>query len=93
MLEQFERVRWFFGTTMKIGDPPQKPRIVVFNSAKSYKEYAPRETTAAFYVGLPFRDYIAIGPLGEGTARRTAVHEYIHLLLKSSIRTSRSHFG
>jgi hypothetical protein len=84
VLEQFERVRWFFGTTMKIGDPPRKPRIVVFGSEKAYKVYAPRETSAAFYAGLPFRDYIAIGPVGEGQARRTAVHEYIHLLVKHS---------
>jgi hypothetical protein len=84
VLEQFERVRWFFGTTMKIGDPPRKPRIVVFGNEKAYRVFSPRETTAAFYVGLPFRDYIAIGPLGEGQARRTAVHEYIHLLVKHS---------
>jgi hypothetical protein len=84
VLEQFERVRWFFGTTMKIGDPPIKPRIVVFGNEKLFRTYAPRETAAAFYTGLPFRDYIAIGPLGEGQARRTAVHEYIHLLVKHS---------
>jgi hypothetical protein len=84
ILEQFERVRWFFGTTMQIGDPPRKPRIVVFNTEKRFQAYAPRATAAAFYIGLPFRDYIAIGPTGEGQTRRTAVHEYIHLLVKNS---------
>ena len=56
ILEQFERVRWFFGTTMQIGDPPRKPRIVVFNTEKRFQAYAPRATAAAFYIGLPFRD-------------------------------------
>jgi tetratricopeptide (TPR) repeat protein len=84
VLEQFERVRWFFGTTMKIGDPPIKPRIVVFGNDKLFRTFAPRESTAAFYAGMPFRDYIAIGPVGESQARRTAVHEYIHLLVKHS---------
>ncbi|MBM3769217.1 MAG: tetratricopeptide repeat protein, partial [Acidobacteria bacterium] len=34
----------------------------------------------AFYINLPHRDYIAIGPSASGDDRRSAVHEYVHLL-------------
>ena len=80
ILAQFERVRGFFAKTYGAKDPMLKPRIVVFSNEKEFREYAYNAVAAAFYINLPQRDYIAIGPSATADDRRTAVHEYVHLL-------------
>lgn len=67
ILAQFERVRSFFVKAMAMRDPVLKPRIVVFQNDKDYRDYAPSAVTAAHYMSLPQRDYIAIGA---GTGER-----------------------
>lgn len=82
ILAQFERVRSFFVKTLAAKDPVLKPRIVVFQNAKDYRDYSFNAVSAAHYVNLPQRDYIAIGPATGDSDRRVAVHEYIHLLVR-----------
>ena len=80
ILAQFERVRGFFARNYGTRDPVLKPRIVVFSNEKEFREYAHNAVAAAFYINLPQRDYISIGPSASADDRRTAVHEYVHLL-------------
>ncbi len=80
ILGQFERVRSFFMRVMVLQDPLVKPRIVVFGSEKEFREYSPNEIAAAYYVGMPNRDMIAIGGTQREDDNRKAVHEYLHML-------------
>ncbi|MBM3787589.1 MAG: hypothetical protein FJW30_24805 [Acidobacteria bacterium] len=80
ILGQFERVRAFFVKTRGFQDPPMKPRVVVFSTEKEFREYAHSAIAAAYYIGLPQRDYIAIGPSASAEDKRVAVHEYVHML-------------
>lgn len=82
ILAQFERVRSFFAKTMSMRDPVLKPRIVVFQNDKDYRDYAPSAVAAAHYMPLPQRDYIAIGAGTGERDKRVAVHEYLHLLVR-----------
>ena len=82
ILAQFERVRSFFVKAMAMRDPVLKPRIVVFQNDKDYRDYAPSAVTAAHYMSLPQRDYIAIGAGTGERDKRVAVHEYLHLLVR-----------
>lgn len=84
VLAHFERVRSFFETMLNLRAPILKPRIVMFNNEKDYQDHAGNKNTAAYYIGLPQRDYIAMSPAMTEAARRTAVHEYIHLLVHYS---------
>lgn len=81
VLAQFERVRSFFVKTMAMKDPVLKPRIVLFQNEKDYRDHALNAVSAAHYIGLPLRDYIAMGPAESERNRRVAVHEYVHLLV------------
>ncbi len=82
ILAQFERVRSFFVKAMAMRDPVLKPRIVVFQNDKDYRDYAPSAVAAAHYMPLPQRDYIAIGAGTGERDKRVAVHEYLHLLVR-----------
>jgi hypothetical protein len=82
ILAQFERVRSFFVKILATKDPVLKPRIVVFQNEKNYRDYAMNAVSAAHYVPLLQRDYIAMGPTTGDHDRRVAVHEYIHLLVR-----------
>lgn len=82
ILAQFERVRSFFVKALATKDPVLKPRIVVFQNEKTYRDYAINAVSAAHYISLPQRDYIAMGPTSGDHDRRVAVHEYIHLLVR-----------
>lgn len=86
LLTRFELVRWYFARRMTVLDPPLKPRIVVFGKAKEYEPFKASENAAAYYTRLPTRDYIVIGPSAGSSEEdeRTAVHEYVHLLVRSS---------
>ena len=63
-------------------EPVLKPRIVLFEKEKDYRDYAFNAVSAAHYVSLPQRDYIAMGPAESERNRRVAVHEYVHLLVR-----------
>ncbi|MBI2688500.1 MAG: hypothetical protein HYX27_19520 [Acidobacteria bacterium] len=84
ILAQFERVRSFFVKTMITRDPVLKPRIVVFQNANDYKDHAFNMNSAAYYISLPQRDYIAMRPETNASEKHTAVHEYVHLLVRYS---------
>ncbi|MBI2688501.1 MAG: hypothetical protein HYX27_19525 [Acidobacteria bacterium] len=81
ILEHFERVRSFFFQTISPRDSGRKPRVVVLNSAKSFAAFVDRKTTAAYYIGLPHRDLIVIGPAQRNEDKTTITHEYVHLLV------------
>lgn len=81
ILEHFERVRSFFLQTINPRETGAKPRVVVLNSAKAFATFVERKSTVAYYLGLPHRDLIVIGPGGKGPDTQTITHEYIHLLV------------
>jgi len=82
ILAQFERVRSFFVKTVAAKDPVLKPRIVVFQREKDYRDYSINAVSAAHYSSLPQRDYIAMGPPNGDRDKRVAVHEYVHMLVR-----------
>jgi tetratricopeptide (TPR) repeat protein len=84
VLAHFERVRSFFVKALRIRDPIVKPRIVLFESEKDYRDYALNETSAAHYFALAQRDYIVMRASTSERDRRIAVHEYLHLLIRHS---------
>ena len=55
--------------------------IVLFRNEKEFKPYSTNEIAIAYYVGDNSRDYIVMGHTGD-QVRPTAVHEYMHLLLR-----------
>lgn len=83
VLGQFERVRSFLARLLPLQEPLMKPRVVLFNGEKDFREVSPNQVAAAYYVPIPHRDMIAIGPTG-GDEMRVAVHEYLHLLARQA---------
>ncbi len=81
-VEYFEQVRGFFvqGRDVKV-DTKLPVTIVLFRNEKEFKPYSTNEVAIAYYVGDNSRDYIVMGHTGN-QVRPTAVHEYIHLLLR-----------
>lgn len=84
ILEHFERVRSFFLQTINPRETAGKPRVVVLNSAKTFTTFVDRKSTVAYYLGLPHRDLIVIGPAGKGADNQTITHEYLHLLVSQA---------
>lgn len=83
-LEYFEQVRDFFIRVKSQEVTTRLPvTIVVFRNQKEYKPYSPREGAAAFFIGDEQRDYIVMGGTGQ-EHYPTAVHEYMHLLIRHS---------
>ncbi|MCC6540431.1 MAG: DUF1570 domain-containing protein [Bryobacterales bacterium] len=80
----FEEVRDFFVRALGF-DPKlrQKVRLVAFDSAEEWKRFRPGEAAIAFYQSGLDRDTIAMESL-RGEVYQTAVHEYVHLLLRHS---------
>ncbi len=81
VLGQFERVRSFLAKLLPLQEPLMKPRVVLFGGEKDFREVSPNQVAAAYYVPMPQRDLIAIGP-GTSDEMRVAVHEYLHLLAR-----------
>jgi tetratricopeptide (TPR) repeat protein len=80
----FEQIRSFFLDAMKAEEKDTEPiRIIGFRSDKDYEPYRPNEFASAFYLGGYDRDYIVLGDIGAEN-HQTAVHEYVHLLVKHS---------
>lgn len=81
ILEHFEKVRSFFAKTISPRESHRKPRVVVLNSTRAFAAFVDRKNTAAYYIGLPHRDLIVIGPAGKGDDNRIITHEYTHMLV------------
>lgn len=83
-IQHFEEVRDFFMRALGF-DPKlkQKIRLVAFDSVSEWKRYRPNEVASAFYLSGADRDTIAMESL-RGEVYQTAVHEYVHLLLRHS---------
>jgi tetratricopeptide (TPR) repeat protein len=83
-LETFEQVRDFF---MRVKSPvmttPVPVTIVGFRNAKEYKPYTLNEIASAYYAGDEQHDYIVMSGLGSEHTP-TAIHEYMHLLVRHS---------
>ncbi len=80
----FEQVRGFF--LKVLGDNPgfaQPVRLVAFRSEKEYLPYRSGENVTAYYQPGQDRDYIVMMSLGS-QFYHSAVHEYVHLLIKHS---------
>ncbi len=81
-IQLFERTRGFFERALQRELSNSMPvRIVLFRSKKEYRPYQPWETAAAFYRPGPDGDLIV---LVAGNESSTAIHEYVHLLVRHS---------
>jgi tetratricopeptide (TPR) repeat protein len=84
LISYFERVRVFFAASMKTADEsPQVVRIIGFDSEKEFGPYRINDFSRAYYTGGNRGDYIVIGDISP-ESYPTAVHEYVHLLLRRS---------
>lgn len=80
----FEKLRSFFLRAQKLGSTSDQPvRIIGFKNAKQFEPFRPNEFASAYYLGAHDRDYIVIGDIGL-ERHETAIHEYVHLLVKHS---------
>ena len=80
----FEKIRGFFLQAMQAEEKDAEPiRIVGFRGYKDFEPYRPNETASAFYLGGYDRDNIVIGNIS-AESHETAVHEYVHLLVRHS---------
>ena len=82
ILGQFERVRSFFTQVLPTQAPLMKPRIVVFNTDKGFREATLNEVASAYYTPLPHRDMIAISAGNRESEQQRVVHEYLHMLVR-----------
>lgn len=81
-LQQFERTRSFFQKAMGLEVSNSKPvRIVLFKSKKEYLPYRPGEVAAAYFLPGRGADLIV---LVAGNELSSAIHEYVHLLVRHS---------
>lgn len=87
-LSRFEQIRAFFLELLKLESRSSQPiRIIAFSDPKQYEPFRPNQTSTAYYLAAHDRDYIVLADVGK-TSQSTAVHEYVHLL----VRHSRSQF-
>ena len=83
-LKEFEQVRGFFVQTL--GGIPGKPvpvRLILFGSAKEFAPYRINEFATAYYQPTADHDSIVMSH-GGADEFPTAVHEYVHLLVRHS---------
>ena len=79
-IQQFERTRGFFRQAWQREASNSVPvRIVLFRSKKEYLPYRLSEAAAAYYLSGPDADLIV---LVAGNESSTAIHEYVHLLVR-----------
>lgn len=79
VLDRLEKVRSFFLQTVNPRVVAAKPRIVLLNNPKTFATFVDRKTVAAYYIGLPHRDLIVVGPGANDMVVLT--HEYVHMLV------------
>jgi tetratricopeptide (TPR) repeat protein len=83
-IEYFEQVREFFRRVRSQQVSTQLPvTIVAFKNAKEYRPYTINEVAVAYFTGDEQRDYIVMSSVGSEHFP-TAVHEYMHLLIRHS---------
>lgn len=63
-------------------DSGRELRVVLFNSEKEFREYAPGESTSGLYLSGLERDYIVTYAGGE--LPRVVTHEFVHFLLNQT---------
>ena len=63
-------------------DGGRELRVVLFDSEKEFREYAPGQTTSGFYQSGLERDYIVTHAGGE--LPRVVTHEFVHFLLNQA---------
>ncbi len=63
-------------------DSGRELRVVLFDSEKQFREYAPGESTSGLYLSGLERDYIVTYAGGE--LPRVVTHEFVHFLLNQS---------
>ena len=63
-------------------DSGRELRVVLFDSEKEFREYAPGESTSGLYLSGLERDYIVTYAGGE--LPRVVTHEFVHFLLNQS---------
>lgn len=81
-IQQFERTRAFFGQAMQRELSNSTPvRILLFRSKKEYLPYRLGEVADAYYLSGPDGDLIV---LVAGSESSTAIHEYVHVLVRHS---------
>jgi tetratricopeptide (TPR) repeat protein len=79
----FEHVRAFFlKTSPTLRLPAERIRVLAFRSEREYRPFRPRESALAFYTTGAGRDTIVLQSL-DSTFRSSAVHEFVHLLLRA----------
>lgn len=80
----FEQVRDFFMRVKSQSTTTRLPvTIVGFRNEKEFSAYRPHAGAAAYYTGDEQHDYIVMGGLG-AEQTPTAIHEYMHLLVRHS---------
>ena len=80
----FETIRSFFLQLSTSKQGTQLPvRIIGFRSKKEFEPFRPNEFASAYYVPSRKRDYIVMSSLSS-ERHMTAVHEYVHLLVRHS---------
>ncbi|HTA42058.1 MAG TPA: hypothetical protein VK789_06405 [Bryobacteraceae bacterium] len=81
-LRHFEQVREFFQKASPVHAPPDSPvRIVEFATEEQYRPYRPTSSASAYFFESSSRDYIV---LGNEASYPTAIHEYMHLMVRHS---------
>jgi len=84
LIQYLEQVRGFFLKAFDLAGPRfQTVRIVWFRSDKEYRPYRPSEIADAFFQPGLDHDYIVMKN-SSGDLDATAVHEYIHLLVRQT---------
>jgi Flp pilus assembly protein TadD len=80
----FEQVRGFFLKASPLKAPATFPvRIIAFAGRDQYIPYATQVQSAAYYAPSARRDYIVMSDLSP-ESYKTAVHEYMHLVVRHS---------
>jgi tetratricopeptide (TPR) repeat protein len=83
-IRHFEQVREFFlkaSPVRSTGDFPL--RIYQFDTESQYKPFRPNESTVAYFVATPARDYIVMGDRTSNDYG-PSIHEYMHLIVRHS---------
>lgn len=84
LVRYLEQVRSFFLQAFDLtGHEGHPVRVISFRSDKEYKPYRPSELADAFFQPGADHDYIVM-KYSAGDLYSTAVHEYIHLLLRQT---------
>lgn len=83
-LRHFEQVREFFLRASPVRSQGDSPlRIFQFDTESQYKPFRVGESTVAYFVATPAREYIVMGDRASKDFG-PAIHEYMHLIVRHS---------